>query len=320
MKYYSKLLTTLVLLIVSASSLCGATKEKNNPVPFADPYILSENGKYYMYGSHFGDGIGVLVSDDMKTWRTPVGAGIHHALYKDDSYGESNFWAPEVYHVGDKYYMFYSAELHICVATSDSPIGPFVQKEKKPYAQNGQNIDNTLFIDYDGTPYMFWVHFATEVDGLHIWCAQLEDDLLSIKEGTQRFCTKMSQDWETVWPAVNEGPFVIKNKDTYYLTYSANSYESTCYGIGMATTNDIVNGEWTKYEGNPIFQNPKGLYGVGHHAFFKDARGKNRIAFHSHNREGQVEPRVIHISTWNFDKEGVIRVNEKKIFTAEMEK
>jgi len=301
---------------LSVCSLCQAQEKKNEPVPFADPYILSENGKYYMYGSFFGDGIAVLVSDDLKTWHSPGGKGFYHALYKDDSYGDSNFWAPEVYHVGDTYYMYYSAELHTCVATSDSPLGPFVQKVKEPM-MSGQNIDNTLFIDDDGTPYMFWVHFATEVDGLHTWCAQLEDDLTTIKKGTERLCIQMSQEWETVWPAVNEGPFVFKKNGIYYLTYSANSYESIDYGIGFATS-DKIGGTWTKYEGNPVFQKPAGLYGVGHHAFFKDSHGKDRIVFHSHNGEGKVEPRIIHISSWKVDRNGIIRISEKDIFTAFM--
>ena len=35
----------------------------------------------------------------------------------------------------------------------------------------------------------------------------------------------------------------------YYMTYSANSYESPFYGIGCATASDLM-GTWTKYEEN----------------------------------------------------------------------
>lgn len=304
----------LAAVSIMMNVICSAQERKIVPIPFADPFVFFEDGTYYMYGTCAEDGIAVVVSDDMKTWRSPDGKQMHLALSKEDSYGEFFFWAPEVYHVGDFYYMYYSAEEHICAARSDSPLGPFVQETKAPMLPE-KNIDNSLFIDDDGTPYLFWVHFG---DGLQIWSARLEDDLMTIRKGTERFCTKMSQKWEMEWPSVNEGPFVVKRKGQYYLTYSANSYESTNYGIGFATT-DRIGGEWKKYEGNPVLQQPRGLLGVGHHSFFRDRHGRDRIAFHSHNGEGKIHPRVIHISRWKIDRKGILRISEKDIFTPFME-
>ena len=57
-----------------------------------------------------------------------------------------------------------------------------------------------------------------------------------------------------------------------------------------------------KFEGNPILHRTGGLEGVGHHAFFKDAKGRNRIVFHSHNRPGKIHPRIIHIRKYRFRK------------------
>ena len=77
-------------------------------------------------------------SKDMKSWeRSP-----RLALSKEDSYGDKWFWAPEVYYVEEdkKFYMFYSVEEHVCVATSDSPLGPFVQDEKKPIREEKESI------------------------------------------------------------------------------------------------------------------------------------------------------------------------------------
>lgn len=128
--------------------------------------------------------------------------------------------------------MFFSAQSHVCVAVSDSPLGPFVQKEKKPMIEGEKCIDNTLFIDDDGRKYMYFDRFN---DGLNIWMCELENDLLRIKPGTMQKCIHVSQEWETVWPRVNEGCFVIKHNGIYYMTYSANSYESPNYGVGCAT-------------------------------------------------------------------------------------
>lgn len=303
------------LLLISsictlAAVLCPA---QENRIPFADPYILEADGIYYMYGTSYDDGIGVVMSTDLKNWTVPGGTERHVALSKDDSYGNFWFWAPEVYHVGDRYYMYYSSEEHICAAVSDSPLGPFRQEKHVPMLEE-KGIDNSLFIDDDGTPYIFWVRFR---NGNEIWSAELEDDLMTIKKETMRFCMKMSQEWEKIWPAVNEGPFVVKHKGRYYLTYSANSYESQDYGIGYATSDSIC-GPWVKYDGNPVLCRPEGLYGVGHHALFKDHHGRNRITFHSHFSDTKIHPRVIHISSWRIDRKGILRISRRKIRTPQM--
>ena len=194
--------------------------------------------------------------------------------------------------------MYYSAEEHICVAESDSPLGPFRQVEQKPMREP-KGIDNSLFIDKDGKPYLFWVNFTDE--GLQSWVAELEGDCCTIIPGTEKMCIKTSQDWEKIWPSVNEGPFVLEHDGYYYLTYSANSYESPNYGLGYAVAEHPA-GPWTKYEGNPILQFTKCLEGVGHHAYFKDGKGRNRIAFHSHCEPGKIHPRKIHIGKYGFKK------------------
>ncbi len=159
-------------------------------------------------------------------------------------------------------------------------------------------IDNTLFIDDTGKAYLFFDRFN---DGLNIWSAELEDNLLNIKKETMKKCINVSQPWEEVWPRVNEGSFITRHNGIYYMTYSANSYESQFYGIGFATATDI-NGPWVKYENNPIFQKPGNLVGVGHSAMFTDKEGKLRITFHAHNNKESIHPRHMYISTVTFEE------------------
>ena len=235
----------VLYFVLSVMSLRAADVPEA-PVPLADPFILNEGGVYYAYGTFSSDGIVVLMSDDLKTWHWPEGQSGYLALDRKDSYGDKWFWAPEVYRTESGYLMYYSADEHICCAVSESPTGPFRQTAKRPMSDE-RGIDNSLFIDSDGRPYIFWVR----IRGCNeIWMAELEQDLRTIKEGTERFCIRMSQDWEKVWPSVNEGPFVLKHDGKYYLTYSANSYESKLYGIGYAVS-DSVTGPWEKYSGNP---------------------------------------------------------------------
>lgn len=287
------------LIFVSGFS-CNAGKEETSPdarkIPFGDPFIMLHEDKYYAYGTHGADGIEVYVSDDLKTWSGPAGVSSGYALHKDDVWGNRWFWAPEVYNVKGKFYMYFSADEHICVATSDSPLGPFIQQVKKPMIEDEKAIDNSLFIDDDGTPYLFFDRFN---DGLNIWVAELEENLLDIKPGVWHKCINVSQAWEEVWPRVNEGPFVIKHNGKYFMTYSANSYESPFYGIGFATADNVA-GPWTKYSANPIWQKPGNLVGVGHSALFTDKEGNLRIVFHAHNSTGSIHPRHMHIGTVSF--------------------
>lgn len=268
-------------------------------VDFGDPFIMLYDGTYYLYGTDYPTGIEVYTSDDMITWRRPGDGYEHHvALAARDSYGDKWFWAPEVYHVGDKFYMYYSAEEHICVAVADSPLGPFKQKSMSPMIAE-KAIDNSLFIDDDGTPYLYFDRFE---GGLNIWVAELEKDLQTIKTETLTPCIAKSDDaWENIWPIVNEGCFVIKHEGVYYMTYSANSYESHDYAVGYATAESPL-GPWTKYTGNPILRRPGNLVGVGHSAMFTDKDGQLRIVFHAHKSNTEIHPRNVYISKVNFIK------------------
>ena len=298
MKCLNSILLAILFLLTSCSSNLnlGKTQSDNsiNKVPLADPFILLHKNEYYAYGTNSVDGIAVFTSSDLRKWRKEEAL----ALHKDDSYGDKWFWAPEVYYVNNKFYMYYSADEHICVAASDSPLGPFRQTVQRPMLEGEKAIDNSLFIDDDGTPYLFFDRFN---DGLNIWVAELESDLMTIKKETLHPCIHVSQEWEKVWPRVNEGAFVIKHQGVYYMTYSANSYESPFHGIGCATATDIM-GEWTKYSHNPLLQKPGNLVGVGHSSMFTDKKGNLRIVFHAHRDTSNIHPREMYVSKVGFKK------------------
>ncbi|MDR3059755.1 MAG: glycoside hydrolase family 43 protein [Prevotella sp.] len=299
-----KKLHYLVLLFISVFVLSCSSSEKSDfeystSVPLADPFIMLHDDVYYAYGTNSDNGIEVYTSDDLKVWKKEP----QLALNKKDSWADRWFWAPEVYYIKEKnkFFMYYSADEHICVATGDSPLGPFVQSVQKPMLEDEKCIDNTLFIDDDGKPYMYFDRFN---DGLNIWVAELESDLETIKKETLTKCINVSQPWEEIWPRVNEGAFITKHKGLYYLTYSANSYESPFYGIGYATSSSPL-GPWTKYDKNPILQKPDSLVGVGHSAMFTDKAGQLKIVFHAHRSPESIHPRDMYISDVTFTNDEV---------------
>ncbi|MDR1171491.1 MAG: glycoside hydrolase family 43 protein [Bacteroidales bacterium] len=268
----------------------------------ADPFILEENGTYYLYGTSARDGIVVWRSADLVHWDGPCGATSGLALHKDDSWGERMFWAPEVYRINDKYVMTYSVEEHIAVAESSSPLGPFIQTEKKPLlAEKG--IDSHIFIDDDGTPHLYWVRFQ---GGNIIYTARMSRDLKTVDMSTARHCiTPEPGTWEhtDAEPRANvaEGPFVMKRGGKYYLSYSCNHYQSPDYAVGWAVA-DKPEGPWIRNKDNPILLRHNGYVGTGHHAFLQTSSGKIYIIYHAHYSAQTIAPRRTLISECRWNK------------------
>ena len=283
-----------VFLFLLLSPILSWAGVEMSEVPLADPYILLEDGVYYAYGTHSADGIECYTSHDLKTWKLE---GL--ALDKKHTTEDHWFWAPEVYHIGDKYIMYYSANEHLYAATASSPKGPFRQVgslQMEPLLGDEKCIDSHVFFDKDGTAWLFFVRFS---DGNAIWQCQLGPDYITPLEGTLRLCFAASQPWELIQAKVNEGPNVIKHKKRYYLTYSGNDYQSQEYAVGYATSRK-AEGPWEKYGSNPILLRHKGLVGTGHHSIFKDHEGHLRIVFHAHHSNEQIHPRMMYIGSLRF--------------------
>ena len=275
-----------------------------NRLPIADPYVLFYEDKYYAYGTRT-NGFEVYISDDLEHWRR----GDRLALSPQDSWGTKWYWAPEVYYIESekKFYMFYTVDEHICVATSDSPEGPFVQDEKKPVREE-KGIDASLFVDDDGKAYLYFVRFT---GGNVIWGVEMNSDLKSVKEETLRECIKADASWELQQAKVAEGPSLLKRNGVYYLIYSANHFRSQDYAVGYATATSPL-GPWKKYDGNPILCRDKDvaarLVGTGHGAPFLCRDGSYKYIYHAHSSVNRVEPRTSYLNDLIFGDDGVISI------------
>lgn len=269
---------------------------------FADPYILFEKGVYYAYGTYSGEGIAVATSKDLVHWKLGVGkAQKNLAMYRDDVYGERHFWAPEVYRRKDgKYVMVYSGDTCVCAAVADSPLGPFVNAEKKPVLEGNDKIDNSIFVDGDGRAWMVYVCWNS--DGLDL--IEMDKDLMHPKAGAKPVHLFGSDPgtWERRVSGCHtcEGPFILKHGGLYYITYSCNDYKNPAYALGVATAKKIT-GPWKKCaKTNPMLLRKAGLYGTGHHSFFRDAKGNLKIVFHAHTDKTQYEFRKMYIASARF--------------------
>ena len=254
----------IILTVITAFSLAvpasyavepcsgqGCCSVKNNPVLpgfHADPEVLyaEQTGKYYIYSTTDGTpGWGgyyfhVFSSPDLKSW---TDEGIMLDLKSDQvPWATGNAWAPAIIERkeadGYKYYFYYSGHSkeadtkQIGVAVADNPAGPFRDLghpivTKSP-AGHGQQIDVDVFADpVSGKHYLYWGNGYMAV-------AELNDDLLSIKEETVKVITPEGGTLETY--AFREAPYVFFRNGTYYFLWSVDDTGSPNYHVAYGTS------------------------------------------------------------------------------------
>ncbi|MFD2939998.1 glycoside hydrolase family 43 protein [Flavobacterium notoginsengisoli] len=307
-KYFSLFALFFVFVCCSQEKeTAKKTTSKDKPILLADPTIFYENGVYYLYGTTTGEtplngeGFMVYSSNDLKKWKGPVGAQNGLALKKGDAFGTKGFWAPQVFKYNNKFYMIYTADENIALASSESPIGPFKSDLKAPMFNLRNQIDPFVFVDEDGKKYLYHVRLT---NGNRIFVAELKDDLSGIKEETLKECISGVLPWENTenvsWP-VTEGPTVLKHNDVYYMIYSANDFRNPDYAVGYATAKSPY-GPWEKSADSPIISKKDvGINGVGHGDVFYTKDGKMKYVLHTHYSNNGVSPRKAGIVDIDFE-------------------
>jgi len=278
------------------------TKYQNPVCSGADPFVLLANGQYYHYATNDPEGYRVQCSADLIHWED-----CGYCLHKNDVKGTKWFWAPEVLALNGKYYMVYTADEHLGLAVADAPTGPFVQR-KKAWLSEKNAIDGHFYVDADGAVYLYYVRFdggnviyGVKLSDTQEAFAQLATDgELRIDESAEVKLIEAKEEWEIHMGLVTEGPFVLHHNGKYYLTYSANDYQSPRYAIGYAVSEAPL-GPYRKYPGNPILQRNESITGVGHHSF-TTSRDKSRLicVYHCHNSLTKIHPRLTCIDPAEF--------------------
>lgn len=266
---------------------CGGQEKASSGVTYqnpigtmtdiGDPYVLKDGDTYYMYATSIPHlGFMVWESKNLVDWEE-AGIAYDHRE-QNEQWAINDFWAPEVIEKDGTYYMSYSARnqsdsLRIAIAASDSPTGPFIDANPDIIEEEGSYIDGHFFIDDDGTPYFYYVkdnyeNIVDENNVSHIYVQEMSKDLLNLV-GEPQFLLGPDQEWEDPqgefqW---NEGPFVVKEDNRYYLMYSANLFASSDYAIGYAVA-DHPMGPFEKSENNPILSKDleNGISGPGHNS------------------------------------------------------
>ena len=255
-----------------------------------DPQILLHEGVYYCYATSSAEGFLVWESEDLVCW-----SEAKLCFRAIESWGKSNFWAPEVVHHNGKFVMHYTAKsralnsLRLGVAVADHPAGPFHDVHDRPLFDFGYAaIDGSVLVCEEGH-FLYYSRDCSEnvVNGIRtsqIYAVRLNDDLTQLA-GDPMLMTTPTEDFECKSLALsdpilwNEGPCVIRYGDQYIMNYSANCYATNDYAICLATAAHPM-GPWIKSANNPVLSCRASLFGAGHNAFFASKAGRLMTAFH----------------------------------------
>ena len=158
----------ILLLNLAGCNATGPRETFDNPLPvaFGDPYILkASDGLYYMIGTGgVKEGFKMFSSPDLKEWKDE---GIIYQGNRDSSWNVANFWAPELYEKGGRFYLLFSADwrhnpthelenFRIGVAVSDKVTGPYTDLYNRPIFDPGYPvIDGNLHFE-DGKVYLYY--------------------------------------------------------------------------------------------------------------------------------------------------------------------
>ena len=301
-----------VLLGAVCTAAAGAvtlttTDTFKNPVANgADPFVLLDDGVYYLYSTNDGaNGYIVYTSTDLVNWQARG-----YAMKKNGA-AQGSFWAPEVIREGDTYYMVYTSKERIGIAVSDSPLGPFIDKSGSLFS-DGKIIDGHFFRDDDGKVYLYfvsiqgWTHNGyTATSYQNVWVGEFDLESCKFVDDVKMLLTTEDVQNGTAVGIDAEGPEVVKHGNTYYLTYSSPGYGSPIYAVGCATSKSPF-GPFEKkgtvlITADPDRTDPQNnLYGVGHHGFVKAPDGGLAVVYHAH-RSGAASPLMAEMGKTNHE-------------------
>jgi xylan 1,4-beta-xylosidase len=227
----------------------------------ADPLITIYKGEYFLYASHSG---GYWHSDDMQDWKfIPI-----KSLPIED-------YAPDVITINDTTYYMGSAM-----------VKKNIYYTTNPFEDNWKPMEETLpfpvwdphfFKDDDGKVFLYWGCSDREP----IRVVQLDRKMQPITEPEVVITHNPAEHgWENPGElnekpknGYNEGSWMTKYNDKYYLQYASPGTEFKIYGDGVYTS-DSPMGPF-KYETySPFSYKPGGfIAGAGHSGTFQDKYG-----------------------------------------------
>ena len=261
---------------------CGGLYD--NPVipgDCPDPGVLRDGSTYVLTctSGNAADAFPIYTSPDLATW-----ALTSHVFPsgKHPTWAASDFWAPEIHHVGTHYVVYFTSRgtdgvLAVGAATSASATGPFTDLGAPLIHDSAMGlIDPSEITSSAGTPYVLWKEDGNAVGKpTPIHAQQLSADGTSLTGSAATLITN-DESWEG---AVTEAPFMVERSGTFYLFYSGGSYANATYAVGVARGSSPM-GPMSKL-GAPILVTGGAWVGPGHCTVLDTPAGDTAIIYHA---------------------------------------
>ena len=315
-KTYRMLFAAAMALL--ATSPAKAQKNPILPEWHADPEIICDGGRYYIYSTTDGQpGWGghyftCYSSKNLRDWRYE---GITLDLHRDTEWAKGNAWAPCIVKKNGKFYFYYSGDQGerkaIGVAISETPTGHFkdlghpIIDQRPKGVKNGQQIDVDVFTDDDGQSYIYWGNG-------YMAGARLCEDMCSLDTTTITVMTPRGGTLKDY--AYREAPYVFKRKGVYYFLWSVDDTGSPNYHVAYGTAKSPLGPIEVAKDPVILQQRPEqGIYGTAHNSVVQ-VPGKDKwyIVYHRINPDyldRKFSPgthREVCIDPMEFDKDGRI--------------
>ena len=262
-----------------------------------DPFIVCENGKYYLVHSN-GRGVSVRVSEDLEYFSEPIPV----FTPPEGFWADRDFWAPEIHRYKGKWYLFLSLKSESrCRATQIFVSDRFCPEEGMNFVPvsdapatpaDWECLDGTLY-EENGIPYMVFCHEWLQVGDGEICAMPLRADL-SAPAGDPKLLFRAS---EAAWvlPAwysdlngrddnlVTDGPFLHKMKNgALAMLWSSGGFPAPGlprrYVLAAAISDSgSIHGPWRQT--HPLLFTEDG----GHGMIFEDLCGQKRLCLHAPN-------------------------------------
>ena len=273
-----------------------------------DPFVLLENGKYYLYGTRYdgecgtfpqeADGTDVYVSDDLENFSDPVPV----FRKSDDYWGTHHFWAPEVHKFGGRFYMFVtvaskSRNRGVQILVSDTPDGMFVSVINDAVTpREWECLDGTLWVE-DGVPYMVFCHEWSQIGDGEMCIVQLSQDLSEAVTKPETLFKASDPSWATGFlenrdKYVTDGPFFYRASDGKLLMIWS-SIADDKYVEAVSYSENGVKGPWRHC--SELLYKEDG----GHGMLFHDKSGQLMFTMHYPNTKDFERPVIVKIKEEN---------------------
>ncbi len=259
-----------------------------------DPWILPYDGVYHLIGTtgdawgKGGGGFLAYSSTDLVNW-TKHGP----ALRFDDppTWAAYHFWAPEMVERDGRFHLFYSGKTDATcrgtgVATSESPLGPFVNLSDRPLTPlEWECLDGHLFTDGDGSNWFIFVHEWVQCPVGEMWAQRISDDFTRLEGERHLLFVGKSAPWSN---KVIDGPMMVLRDGRCHLFWS--SFEERPdreggYVCGVAAADSIL-GPY-EHSAEPVI-----VGDGGHNCVFEGFDGRLYTCFHQPNRSPDERLRI----------------------------